>query len=311
MTAAHLGAVGVGPVHAQATESSRPILETHTHDATVGPIEYRLFLPPSGERRALVVVLHGCLQDANDIAAGTGMDAYAERGGFAVLYPQQDPAYNPQRCWNWFDREQQRPDGPEVTRIVSLASSIAEQLGLGADRTYLVGMSAGGAMADVLAVTHPGRWTRVALHSAVGWGAAADVAEGLAAMQSGGPEVPDLDDPRLGELLQGDRPHAVLVLHGADDGVVRPVAGDRLAGAWAARFSRRAGEAVAEGTPAPTARGVRRTVWTDAEGRVVVERASIAGLGHAWSGGDPAGSYVQPSGPSSTEIILRFFGLLG
>ena len=54
---------------------------------------YRMYKPPgvrSTERLPLVVMLHGCLQDAEALAASSQMNRIAARERFLVLYPEQD-----------------------------------------------------------------------------------------------------------------------------------------------------------------------------------------------------------------------------
>jgi len=45
--------------------------------------------------------------------------------------------------------------------------------------------------------------------------------------------------------------------------------------------------------------------WMQA-GRLVVRYVAVAGLGHAWSGGDDAYAYNDPLPPPATEILARF-----
>lgn len=196
MVAAHLGIAGVGPIHGQSGNDGMRDFELRSHETPSGVLKYRFHAPEVwGPERRLVVMLHGCLQDAADFAVGTGMIPEADAGGFAVVFPEQDPSSNPQRCWNWFEGAQQRPDGPEVSRIVSLMDTLIEEHGLDPDWVDLVGISAGAAMANILAVTHPDRFRRIALHSGIAWGAASNIGVGVAAMQTAGPESVDLDDP--------------------------------------------------------------------------------------------------------------------
>src|ERR1700712_4806868 len=51
--------------------------------------------------RPLVVVLHGCGQDAAHFAADAGWIALAQQFRLALLLPQQAYENNPGRCFNW------------------------------------------------------------------------------------------------------------------------------------------------------------------------------------------------------------------
>ena len=46
------------------------------------------------------------------------------------------------------------------------------------------------------------------------------------------------------------------------------------------------------------------TSYITTDGQVVVR---IDGVGHAWSGGHPAGSYTDAHGPDAAKEMLRFF----
>jgi poly(hydroxyalkanoate) depolymerase family esterase len=47
--------------------------------------------------------------------------------------------------------------------------------------------------------------------------------------------------------------------------------------------------------------------FCDATGRLIVRQVEIGGLGHAWSGGHPAGSYTDSAGPDATRMTWDFF----
>lgn len=60
-------------------------------------LAYRLYLPNRDApttKMPLMVLLHGCTQDAQSFAAGTRMNAMAESRCFAALYPEQSRKAN-------------------------------------------------------------------------------------------------------------------------------------------------------------------------------------------------------------------------
>ena len=106
----------------------------------VGPTgarQFRLFRPSGvkfGERLPLMVMLHGCHQDAKSFAASTRMNVVAARERFLVLYPEQDRLSNPQGCWNWFDTNRVLPT-PRRRSIMRAIDQVC--LLYGADRSGL------------------------------------------------------------------------------------------------------------------------------------------------------------------------------
>ena len=139
---------------------------------------YKLYLPPGAAGRALplVVMLHGCTQDPDDFAAGTGMNAWAAAQGVAVLYPAQAQDANPGRCWNWFKHSHQGASRGEAALIASLARSVVQAHGLDAGRVFIAGLSAGGAMAALVAAAHPAQFAALGVHSGMGLMKAAQLA---------------------------------------------------------------------------------------------------------------------------------------
>jgi poly(hydroxyalkanoate) depolymerase family esterase len=259
----------------------------------------------------LVCMLHGCTQDAASFAAATRMNQAADRHGFAVVYPQQQRGENPQGCWNWFAPGHQTRGAGEPAAIAAVVRELigtTSPLAIDSRRVFVAGMSAGGAMAAILGATYPDLFAAVAVHSGLAYRSATNVVGAFSAMARGGG-----DPAPVGEL---DRPIPSIVLHGTGDRTVVPVNGDQvLVQAMAANRLAAPGRCEFDITrPTATAHGrvdgghsYEHSRWEDRRGALTHERLTVEGMGHAWSGGLPGGSYTDPRGPDATEAIWRFF----
>lgn len=257
---------------------------------------FRLFRPAgvrSGERLPLLVMLHGCGQNAAAFARSTRMDRLAARERFLVLYPEQDPAANPQGCWNWYDTRSRRADA-EAATLMAAIDQVCLLYPVDRGAVAVAGLSAGAGMAALMAVLHPQRFVAVAMHAVVAPGAARSAAGALAAMR--GRSLPPTAVARAG------RP-PLLVIHGSEDHVVSPLNAHAAAAQWAAALGAhpRAARRVQ--------RGARRPLTiTDfrAGGRLCVRLCMVAGLGHAWSGGAVGERFSDPQGPDASRLVWRF-----
>jgi poly(hydroxyalkanoate) depolymerase family esterase len=256
-----------------------------------GARAYRVYVPAAGvgPGSSLVLMLHGCTQDAEDFAIGTRMNAVAEAAGLVVAYPEQDAVANASRCWNWFDPAHGRRDAGEPAILAGIARRAAAEHGVAPGRLFVAGLSAGGAMAAVLASAYPDVFAAVGVHSGLAPGCARDLPSALQAMRQGGAPGPS---PREAVPL--------IVFHGDRDTTVHPRNADALVRQWTAG----AGTAP---VVAPVGDAATRAIYRDADGRVRAERWTVHGAGHAWSGGDPAGSYARPGGPDASAELARFF----
>lgn len=275
---------------------------THTHAGLTR--HYKLYVPPGHEGKSLplVVMLHGCTQDPDDFAAGTAMNARASQQGFFVLYPAQAQDANPSRCWNWFKHNHQQRGRGEPALIADLTQAVVAQYGLDAGRVYIAGLSAGGAMAAVMAQAYPDLFAAVGVHSGLPQGAASNAAEALAVMKSGVPA----GHRKAQQAPSGShRPVPVIVFHGDKDQTVHPGNGEHIITHATAALA--AGQPQVERGTSPSGRGYTRTRHSGDDGRTLAEHWVVHGAGHAWSGGRAGGSYTDASGPDATGEMLRFF----
>jgi len=286
------------PPEQQRTGGGRFAESSFTGEA--GTRAFKLFEPAGFDGRALplVVMLHGCTQSPDDFAAGTRMNALAQEQGFFVLYPAQAPRSNAHKCWNWFVPADQRRGHGEPSLLAGMTRHVMATHRIDADRVWVAGLSAGGAMAAILAREYPDLFAAAGVHSGLPPGAAHDVVSAFSAMKSGTRAAPPA-------ALAPGAP--VIVFHGDADSTVHVVNGSHLveavlggAGAQATRET-----IPADGRGRPFTRTVYRP--DDAAGPSHAEHWVVHGAGHAWAGGDASGSFTESAGPDASREMLRFF----
>jgi poly(hydroxyalkanoate) depolymerase family esterase len=267
-----------------------------------GTRPYKLYIPTgyAGEPLPMIVMLHGCTQTPDDFAAGTRMNALAEERGCFVLYPAQTRAANRSRCWNWFKRADQRRDKGEPAILAGMTRECMSRYAIDPRRVYVAGLSAGGAMAAVLAAAYPDLYAAVGVHSGLAVGSAHDVQSAFAAMQGTPAARSAVRKGSCGAI-------PVIVFHGDRDSTVHPHNGERVI----LQSADPAAASSVEQGQVPGGHAYTRTVHRDATGRVVLEHWLVHGAGHAWSGGSPSGSYTDPKGPDAARAMLRFFDQTG
>lgn len=279
---------------ARAAAPGAPALHTGRCGSGPSARAYQLYTPPqaaAGTPLPLVVMLHGCTQDAADFARGTGMNDLACRQGFHVLYPEQSRRANPQGCWNWFKPSQLQRGSGEVATLAAMVREAMELRTIDASRVYVAGLSAGGAMAAAFAAAYPDRVAAVGVHSGLAAGAARDLPSALGAMKGqAGSGVRVLRTPTI-------------VFHGDADPTVHANNGAALF----ASVLPEVGDVRHEPLVCTNGRKATRHRRVAPDGRVLAEHWVLHGAGHAWSGGRAGASHTDPQGVSASAEMLRFF----
>ena len=277
---------------------------SRTFSSPRGSRDYKLFVPSTYSitqtpRPALLVMLHGCHQSADDTAAGTRMNVLAEQHGFLVAYPQQAVRSNGSKCWNWFLPEEQERGGGEPAVIAGITTEVSTEFNVDLDRVFVAGLSAGGAMAVIMGETYPELFAAIGVHSGLPFRAAHDAASAFSIMRGGA------DLQARGST---NRSHArrTIVFHGDRDPTVNIRNSEAIvAHVLAARGSEPS--IVRTSTGETRGRRFTCTVYADEAHHDFLESWVIHEGGHAWSGGSQAGSHTDVSGPDASAEMVRFF----
>jgi poly(hydroxyalkanoate) depolymerase family esterase len=279
-----------------------------------GTQHYELYVPSSyqpGTAVPLVVALHGCTQTGDQFRLLSRWDAQAEAKGFVVVFPQQDQSANFLKCWNWFQDAHMHRAAGEPARLAALTRSIEQSYSVDPHRVYAAGLSAGGAMASVMAATYPD------LFAAIGVGSGCEYAATAACAGYKSADPVQAARQAYTEMGSRARPMPFIAFQGSADTTVPPVNADQLVQQWLgtadladdAAQNRSVRTFAAKTTRGRSAGGRSYTVRTyvDKQRAVLAQYWTVTGMPHAWSGGSPAQQYSDAAGPDETAAMYAFF----
>lgn len=285
-----------------------------------GSRNYKIWVPSSYNGNSsvpLVMMLHGCTQSADDFAAGTQMNAVAESNNFLVVYPEQPSNANQSRCWNWFESANQSRGSGEPSLLVAIVNKIKTSYNIDNARVYAAGLSAGAAMSVILGATYPDVFSAIAVSAGLEYKAATSLNNSFTALSQGGPNPNQQGTLAFQAMGSAARKVRVIVFHGSRDFTVNTVNGNQVISQWA-----QTNDLADDGsdnnnitdTPASTVSGTvtggynfTTFKYNDPNGATLMEKWIVENMGHAWSGGSTAGSFVDPKGPKASNEIWRFF----
>ena len=291
------GFSGAVPISARGRSIGRPTALERRFSNTVGSRAYDLFVPSTGyggRSLPLIVMLHGCSQTSRGFAIGTQMDGLAEEHGFLVAYPDQPRSANIAKSWNWFRNGDQCRDRGEPSILAGLTRQVVKDFHVDPSRVYVAGLSSGGAAAAVMALAYPDVYAAVGIHSGLACGSAGSMSEALSAMRRGASAKP----------RPATHPVPTIVFHGDRDRTVYPINGNQ---AFAqARLDAVLNTSIVEGRSLG-GMAYTQTLLAETAGPWASEQWVLHGAGHAWAGGNPAGSHTDPMGPDASREMVRFF----
>lgn len=311
-TLARLAAMRSSPLGGASPAASR-LQQLTNFGSNPGTLDAWTYAPDQlAENAPLVVVLHGCTQNAAAYDCGAGWSQIADEFGFALLFPEQRAINNANRCFNWFEPQDCRREGGEAHSIAQMIETMVRTERLDRSRIFVTGLSAGGAMSAVLLATYPEVFAGGAIVAGLPFGVAANVQQALQCMRGQGTRDPHALAARVRAASRHAGPWpAVSIWHGTADHVVVPSNADDILAQWQVIHD-------VPGVPYLTdmVDGHAHRTWRDAQGRTVIEDYRIAGMGHGTPlstvGPQPTGTsgpHMLEAGISSTRCIAAFWGL--
>jgi poly(hydroxyalkanoate) depolymerase family esterase len=301
----------VGVAGAQPTAGT---LTTQSYTNAAGTRSYELYVPASyhaGANVPLIVALHGCTQTADKFRQQTHFDDLADTKGFIVAYPEQPQSANYLNCWNFFQQQHMQRGSGEPSLIAGITGQIQQRYSVDVHRTYVSGLSAGGAMAEVMAATYPDVYAAAGVGSGCEYGGTA----ACAGYQSTDPE-------QAGKLAyQAMGSHArqmpFIVVQGDADKTVPPINAqqlvreDQVEADWSDDGQENGSVPQAptkvDQVQAPGGKSYTVSHYSDGHGHELGQFWLVHGMAHAWSGGDASQQYSDPAGPNESQAMYDFF----
>jgi poly(hydroxyalkanoate) depolymerase family esterase len=282
--------------------------------ANPGALHAHVHIPddlPAGA--PLVVVLHGCTQTAAGYDAASGWSRLADEQGFALLYPEQQRANNPNGCFNWFDAGDIRRGSGEAESIFQMIATVRDRHAIDPQRIFITGLSAGGAMTATMLATYPEVFAGGAIIAGLPHGVARDMVQAFDRMRGHNlPAAAALSSAvREASGHKGPWPK-VSIWHGGGDATVSPSNADAILAQWLG----------VHGLPAQPLQveqigNVPHRSWAGPDGQVLVEDYIIPGMAHGTplktAGQDSYGTpapFMLEAGISSTLRIAAFWGIV-
>jgi feruloyl esterase len=279
---------------------------------------YKYVPESAGPNAPLVVVLHHCFQSAADYLEDSGWHTVANRYGLVLLLPQQSVLNDFTYCFSWSHETTQTRGNGESQAIALMVERMIRDERVDRSRIFVTGLSSGGSMTLVMLATHPELFAGGAVIGAVPFGCATSGIEFPGCLL--GSDAPALASPAaLGDRIRAVNPSyrgpwpRLMVWHGTEDRVSRPVNGELILQQWLNLHG------IASGARESARLGAfPRSIYRDHSGQDAVDFITLTGIGHSTpvdsahgcgSSNDGVGNFISDIGLCSSEVIAQFWGL--
>lgn len=299
---------------------------TDKYQGIYGARNYKIYVPDTLSSRvkpAIVVMLHGCQQNAADFAKGSRIEKWADKEKFIALFPEQNVAYNSFKCWNWIMPANNARAG-EAQVIVEMLDAVIEKYDADKERVYAAGMSAGASMVNILGNCYPERFKALASHDGSQF-YSSYMGMDFAEVVLSGANVPASVAGFYGNncsLFVGQRPKVmpIIIFHGMNSPLMSPIHAFQVETEFkifndfldnGIRDNSYFLEKNVKSVPDTKTYGYTLYTTTNSDKDIFIERYMINNLSHGWSGGVPDLPYNEPKGPDASAMIMKFFKRFG
>ena len=202
-----------------------------------GRLRMYMYNPPGlapGAKAPLVIVLHGCLQNAKIIAKQTDWNKLADTYGFRVVYPQQRVINNPCQCFNFYRPKDINKNSGEDYSIEQMAEYMMHNYNADSANIYITGLSAGAAMTVVELADYPQLFKAGAIFAGAAYKTATNIFSAMAGMYG----FISMSPAHWGGYVRAQNPDykgpypKVIIIHGNADLVVNARNGKQLVKQW-------------------------------------------------------------------------------
>ncbi|HRN61345.1 MAG TPA: PHB depolymerase family esterase [Luteimonas sp.] len=227
----------------------------------------------------LVVVAHGCLGNAREIALTSGWVELADRFGIALLFPETSKQNEPWAgCFRTWEPAHQARDAGEPLSVRQMIGHMQALFPLDKSKTYMAGVSSGGHLTQVMMATYPEVFAATAVQSSFPYKCAM-AASDLGPCAAAGREHSAVE---WGDLVRGARPGyegpwpRVQLWHGQQDTIMHYPNLQQLVLQWTNVHGI---DAIADREDEILSNP--RASYATADGDVRVEAVTVTAMGHA------------------------------